>query len=73
MEAMAKIKEDNMRFDKVAEVYSEDKAKLGGKAGRKKDRKKKVNLNDVGSLGWLTRAGMIGVFQDAGTVGTVIK
>lgn len=44
MEAMAKIKEDNMRFDKVAEVYSEDKAKLGGKASRKKDRKKKVNL-----------------------------
>lgn len=31
MEALAKIKEDNMRFDKVAEIYSEDKAKLGGK------------------------------------------
>lgn len=31
MEALGKIKEDNMRFDKVAELYSEDKAKLGGK------------------------------------------
>ncbi|KAI9340740.1 hypothetical protein BD770DRAFT_476516, partial [Pilaira anomala] len=47
MEALTKIKEENMRFDKVAELYSEDKAKLGG------------------SLGWMTRAGMIGVFQDA--------
>ncbi|KAI7864281.1 hypothetical protein BDF14DRAFT_1836274 [Spinellus fusiger] len=33
MEAMAKIKEENMRFDKVAEVYSEDKAKAGGALG----------------------------------------
>lgn len=33
-------------FIKVAEQYSEDKAKVGG------------------SLGWLPRAGMIGVFQD---------
>ncbi|GAA5796743.1 FKBP-like protein [Helicostylum pulchrum] len=47
MEALTKIKEENMRFDKVAELYSEDKAKFGG------------------SLGWMTRAGMIGVFQDA--------
>lgn len=31
MEALAKIKEENMRFDKVAELYSEDKAKAGGK------------------------------------------
>jgi NIMA-interacting peptidyl-prolyl cis-trans isomerase 4 len=30
MEALAKITEDNMRFDKVAEMYSEDKAKAGG-------------------------------------------
>ncbi|EIE91937.1 hypothetical protein RO3G_16648 [Rhizopus delemar RA 99-880] len=29
MEALAKIKEENMRFDKVAELYSEDKAKAG--------------------------------------------
>lgn len=33
MEALAKIKEDNMRFDKVAELYSEDKAKAGGALG----------------------------------------
>ncbi|KAL0089455.1 FKBP-like protein [Phycomyces blakesleeanus] len=33
MEAMAKIKEENMRFDKVAELYSEDKAKAGGALG----------------------------------------
>ncbi|CAO3676369.1 unnamed protein product [Umbelopsis vinacea] len=33
MEALAKIKEDNMRFDKVAETYSEDKAKAGGSLG----------------------------------------
>ncbi|KAI8086726.1 uncharacterized protein BX664DRAFT_336617 [Halteromyces radiatus] len=33
MEAMAKLKEDNMRFDKVAEQYSEDKAKAGGSLG----------------------------------------
>ncbi|KAH8555975.1 FKBP-like protein [Umbelopsis sp. PMI_123] len=33
MEALAKIKEDNMRFDKVAELYSEDKAKAGGSLG----------------------------------------
>lgn len=31
MEALAKIKEENIRFDKVAELYSEDKAKAGGK------------------------------------------
>ncbi|ORX52369.1 FKBP-like protein [Hesseltinella vesiculosa] len=47
MEAMEKIKVDNMRFDKVAEQFSEDKAKAGG------------------SLGWMTRGGMVGVFQDA--------
>lgn len=35
MEALTKIKEENMRFDKVAELYSEDKAKLGGKLIRK--------------------------------------
>ncbi|OZJ04480.1 Peptidyl-prolyl cis-trans isomerase NIMA-interacting 4 [Bifiguratus adelaidae] len=33
MEAMAKLKEENMRFDKVAEQYSEDKAKAGGALG----------------------------------------
>ncbi|CEG80298.1 Putative Peptidyl-prolyl cis-trans isomerase NIMA-interacting 4 [Rhizopus microsporus] len=33
MEALAKIKEENMRFDKVAEMYSEDKAKAGGSLG----------------------------------------
>ncbi|KAF1797969.1 FKBP-like protein [Mucor lusitanicus] len=33
MEALAKIKEENMRFDKVAEQYSEDKAKAGGALG----------------------------------------
>ncbi|KAI8357912.1 FKBP-like protein [Choanephora cucurbitarum] len=33
MEALAKIKEENMRFDKVAELYSEDKAKAGGSLG----------------------------------------
>ncbi|KAI7876402.1 FKBP-like protein [Lichtheimia hyalospora FSU 10163] len=33
MEAMAKLKEENMRFDKVAELYSEDKAKAGGSLG----------------------------------------
>ncbi|KAG1151808.1 hypothetical protein G6F58_000005 [Rhizopus delemar] len=33
MEALAKIKEENMRFDKVAELYSEDKAKAGGALG----------------------------------------
>ncbi|KAJ1993569.1 Peptidyl-prolyl cis-trans isomerase pin4 [Dimargaris cristalligena] len=33
MEALQKIKVDNMRFDKVAELYSEDKAKQGGSLG----------------------------------------
>ncbi|KAI9485669.1 MAG: FKBP-like protein [Benjaminiella poitrasii] len=33
MEALVKIKEENMRFDKVAELYSEDKAKAGGSLG----------------------------------------
>ncbi|KAI8076658.1 peptidyl-prolyl cis-trans isomerase NIMA-interacting 4-like protein [Gilbertella persicaria] len=33
MEALAKITEENMRFDKVAELYSEDKAKAGGSLG----------------------------------------
>ncbi|GAB5589354.1 Peptidyl-prolyl cis-trans isomerase pin4 [Umbelopsis nana] len=33
IEALAKIKEENMRFDKVAETYSEDKAKAGGSLG----------------------------------------
>ncbi|ORZ02796.1 hypothetical protein BCR43DRAFT_482185 [Syncephalastrum racemosum] len=33
MEAMARLKEENMRFDKVAEMYSEDKAKAGGALG----------------------------------------
>ncbi|ORE21309.1 FKBP-like protein [Rhizopus microsporus] len=33
MEALAKIKEEKMRFDKVAEMYSEDKAKAGGSLG----------------------------------------
>ncbi|KAI9248820.1 hypothetical protein BDA99DRAFT_608889 [Phascolomyces articulosus] len=33
MEAMTKIKEENMRFDRVAELYSEDKAKAGGSLG----------------------------------------
>ncbi|KAL1927144.1 hypothetical protein VTP01DRAFT_5107 [Rhizomucor pusillus] len=33
MEAMAKLKEENMRFDRVAELYSEDKAKAGGSLG----------------------------------------
>ncbi|KAJ1929147.1 Peptidyl-prolyl cis-trans isomerase pin4 [Tieghemiomyces parasiticus] len=33
MEAMKKIKEGGMRFDKVAEQYSEDKAKAGGHLG----------------------------------------
>ncbi|KAI9496232.1 hypothetical protein BDB00DRAFT_137481 [Zychaea mexicana] len=33
MEAMAKLKEENMRFDKVAEMFSEDKAKAGGSLG----------------------------------------
>ncbi|KAI9277393.1 hypothetical protein BY458DRAFT_433207 [Sporodiniella umbellata] len=33
MEALEKIKEENMRFDKVAELYSEDKAKAGGALG----------------------------------------
>ncbi|TPX36308.1 hypothetical protein SmJEL517_g01608 [Synchytrium microbalum] len=32
-EALKKIKEEGMRFDKVAEVYSEDKAKQGGSLG----------------------------------------
>ncbi|KAI9209409.1 uncharacterized protein BJ171DRAFT_486953 [Polychytrium aggregatum] len=33
MEALDKIKVDGMRFDKVAEIYSEDKAKAGGSLG----------------------------------------
>ncbi|ORY05663.1 FKBP-like protein, partial [Basidiobolus meristosporus CBS 931.73] len=33
MEALAKITQENQRFDKVAEVYSEDKAKAGGSLG----------------------------------------
>ncbi|KAI8885004.1 FKBP-like protein [Backusella circina FSU 941] len=33
MEALEKITEENMRFDKVAEMYSEDKAKAGGSLG----------------------------------------
>ncbi|TPX48593.1 hypothetical protein SeLEV6574_g01952 [Synchytrium endobioticum] len=32
-EALKKIQEDGMRFDKVAELYSEDKAKRGGDLG----------------------------------------
>ncbi|CAG8538468.1 3339_t:CDS:2, partial [Ambispora leptoticha] len=33
MEALQKIIEENIRFDKVAELYSEDKAKQGGSLG----------------------------------------
>ncbi|CAI2172272.1 11429_t:CDS:2 [Funneliformis geosporum] len=33
MEALVKLTEENMRFDKVAELYSEDKAKQGGSLG----------------------------------------
>ncbi|KAI9291373.1 hypothetical protein K502DRAFT_321298 [Neoconidiobolus thromboides FSU 785] len=33
VEALEKIKVDKMRFDKVAEQYSEDKAKSGGNLG----------------------------------------
>ncbi|KAJ1654977.1 Peptidyl-prolyl cis-trans isomerase pin4 [Dispira simplex] len=33
MEALQKLKEEKMRFDKVAELYSEDKAKAGGSLG----------------------------------------
>ncbi|CEP14419.1 hypothetical protein [Parasitella parasitica] len=32
-EALDKITKQNMRFDKVAELYSEDKAKAGGSLG----------------------------------------
>ncbi|KAL5039002.1 Peptidyl-prolyl cis-trans isomerase pin4, variant 2 [Batrachochytrium dendrobatidis] len=46
MEALELLK-SGQRFDKVAEQYSEDKAKAGG------------------SLGWMTRGSMVGVFQDA--------
>ncbi|KAJ1345075.1 hypothetical protein BSLG_000590 [Batrachochytrium salamandrivorans] len=46
MEALALI-QSGQRFDKVAEQFSEDKAKAGG------------------SLGWMTRGSMVGVFQDA--------
>ncbi|KAG1078066.1 hypothetical protein G6F42_024445 [Rhizopus arrhizus] len=38
MEALAKIKEENMRFDKVAEQYSEDKAKAGGIKKKKEEK-----------------------------------
>lgn len=31
-----------MRFDKVAELYSEDKAKLGGKKKKVNNKKKQV-------------------------------
>ncbi|KAJ8323900.1 Peptidyl-prolyl cis-trans isomerase pin4, variant 2 [Batrachochytrium dendrobatidis] len=44
MEALELLK-SGQRFDKVAEQYSEDKAKAGG------------------SLGWMTRGSMVGVFQ----------
>ncbi|RIB04906.1 Parvulin-like peptidyl prolyl CisTRANS ISOMERASE, Hpar14, partial [Gigaspora rosea] len=33
MEALEKLTVDNVRFDKVAEEYSEDKAKQGGSLG----------------------------------------
>ncbi|KAJ1973480.1 Peptidyl-prolyl cis-trans isomerase pin4 [Dimargaris xerosporica] len=33
MEAMQKLKDERMRFDRVAELYSEDKAKAGGSLG----------------------------------------
>ncbi|KAI9141848.1 hypothetical protein BKA69DRAFT_366539 [Paraphysoderma sedebokerense] len=33
MEAMSKLKEDKISFDKVAEQYSEDKARQGGSLG----------------------------------------
>ncbi|CAO3632012.1 unnamed protein product [Mucor fragilis] len=33
IEALAKIKEENMKFDKVAREYSEDKDKAGGALG----------------------------------------
>ncbi|RIA99488.1 hypothetical protein C1645_746934 [Glomus cerebriforme] len=33
MEALEKLTVENMRFDKVAELYSEDKAKQGGSLG----------------------------------------
>ncbi|KXN74556.1 hypothetical protein CONCODRAFT_45737 [Conidiobolus coronatus NRRL 28638] len=33
MEAMEKLKVDKLRFDKVAEQFSEDKAKAGGSLG----------------------------------------
>ncbi|KAI8647596.1 peptidyl-prolyl cis-trans isomerase NIMA-interacting 4-like protein [Parasitella parasitica] len=33
LEALDKIKKEKMRFDKVAEKYSEDKAKAGGALG----------------------------------------
>jgi len=32
-EALTKLKEENMPFNKVAELYSEDKAKAGGSLG----------------------------------------
>ncbi|KAL6306300.1 FKBP-like protein, partial [Sparassis latifolia] len=44
-EALQKIQE-GQRFDKVAQEYSEDKAKAGG------------------SLGWMARGSMVGLFQD---------
>jgi len=45
-EALQKIQE-GQAFNKVAQEYSEDKAKAGG------------------SLGWMTRGSMVGLFQDA--------
>ncbi|KAI6124408.1 FKBP-like protein [Pisolithus croceorrhizus] len=49
MEALEKI-QGGQRFDKVAQEYSEDKAK---------------RFEAGGSLGWMTRGSMVGPFQDA--------
>jgi NIMA-interacting peptidyl-prolyl cis-trans isomerase 4 len=69
MEALAKIKEEGMRFDKVAELYSEDKAKAGGNEIIIIKLKENIEMLIIylGSLGWMIRGGMVGVFQDAGT------
>ncbi len=67
---------EGMRFDKVAELYSEDKAKSGGKVPLDKFAilanifggliaVSVVRITLAGSLGWKIRGSMVGPFQDA--------
>ncbi|KAI5996133.1 FKBP-like protein [Pisolithus albus] len=63
MEALEKI-QGGQRFDKVAQEYSEDKAK-GGSSDIPFGVLYSDRLEAGGSLGWMTRGSMVGPFQDA--------